>query len=232
VSDAFPGGPDPQEDARAAHALRPIVDLALDVFVFAPAGALASALDDLPAMAAKGRARVDQELRNAQVVGRFAVDMGLRQLRRRLEPQTPERPEQASAPQRPPGSPAAAPGTPGGGGGERPGSQAAAPSSPGRRSRAPHAPGAPSAPARAPQRSTQAPPVAPTVTRDVAVDRAIPDYDTLSASQVVRRLDGLGAEELRAVERHELAGRGRRTILHRAQQLLAAGPRGPAGGAG
>jgi hypothetical protein len=52
------------------------------------------------------------------------------------------------------------------------------------------------------------------------VDLAIPDYRALSASQVVRRLDGLGADELAAVYRYEEATRGRRTILHRAQQLL------------
>jgi len=49
---------------------------------------------------------------------------------------------------------------------------------------------------------------------------AIPDYRALSASQVVRRLDGLGPDELEAVYRYEGATRGRRTILHRAQQLL------------
>jgi hypothetical protein len=51
-------------------------------------------------------------------------------------------------------------------------------------------------------------------------DLAIPDYRALSASQVVRRLDGLGPEELEALYRYEAATRGRRTILHRAQQLL------------
>ena len=64
---------------------------------------------------------------------------------------------------------------------------------------------------------------APTPLRAVppaGTDLAIPDYDTLSASQVVRRLDGLGLGELEAVYRHEAATRGRRTILHRAQQLL------------
>jgi hypothetical protein len=60
------------------------------------------------------------------------------------------------------------------------------------------------------------------------VDRAIADYDTLSASQVVRRLDGLGPDELQAVMRHELATRGRRTIVHRAEQLLAPGGPGSA----
>jgi hypothetical protein len=52
------------------------------------------------------------------------------------------------------------------------------------------------------------------------VDSALADYDTLSASQVVRRLESLGAEELRAVQRYEASTRNRRTILNRAGQLL------------
>ena len=53
---------------------------------------------------------------------------------------------------------------------------------------------------------------------------AIPGYDSLSASQVVQRLDGLSREELEDVRSHELAHRHRRTILHRIEQLLT-GPR-------
>jgi hypothetical protein len=49
---------------------------------------------------------------------------------------------------------------------------------------------------------------------------AIPGFDTLSASQVVQRLDGLTADELRAVRDHETGHRGRRTILNRVEQLL------------
>jgi hypothetical protein len=49
---------------------------------------------------------------------------------------------------------------------------------------------------------------------------AIPGYEALSASQVVRRLDGLGTGELEAIYEHEAATRRRRTILHRTQQLL------------
>jgi hypothetical protein len=49
---------------------------------------------------------------------------------------------------------------------------------------------------------------------------AIPGYEALSASQVVRRLDGLGPGELEAIYEHEAATRRRRTILHRTQQLL------------
>ena len=64
----------------------------------------------------------------------------------------------------------------------------------------------------------------------VAVDAALAGYDTLSASQVVRRLESLGPDELRAVFRHEASHRNRRTILNRAQQLLeGAGPDRPTG---
>lgn len=48
---------------------------------------------------------------------------------------------------------------------------------------------------------------------------AIPGYDTLSASQVVQKLNGLNAAELAAVGAYEAAGRGRRTILNRVAQL-------------
>lgn len=48
---------------------------------------------------------------------------------------------------------------------------------------------------------------------------AIPDYDSLSASQVVPRLAGLQPDELEQVRRYEDACRGRKTILNRIAQL-------------
>jgi hypothetical protein len=54
----------------------------------------------------------------------------------------------------------------------------------------------------------------------VIVDEALAGYDTLSASQVVRRLESLQIDQLRAVHRHEASHRNRRTILNRAHQLL------------
>ena len=48
---------------------------------------------------------------------------------------------------------------------------------------------------------------------------AIPDYDSLSASQVVNRLPSLSAEELEAVRAYEAAHRGRKTILNKVAQL-------------
>ena len=59
---------------------------------------------------------------------------------------------------------------------------------------------------------------------------ALAGDDTLSASQVVRRLESLEPDVLRAVQRHESSHRNRRTILNRAQQLLeGAGPDRPTG---
>lgn len=77
-------------------------------------------------------------------------------------------------------------------------------------------PPVPEQPAPAPAPAAAAPdPAAAAI-----VDGALADYDTLSASQVVRRLESLGSEELRAVQRYEASTRNRRTILNRAGQLL------------
>lgn len=65
---------------------------------------------------------------------------------------------------------------------------------------------------------------APDAADAATLGAALADYDTLSASQVVRRLEGLGPEELQAVQRYESATRHRRTILNRASQLLEEGP--------
>ena len=54
-----------------------------------------------------------------------------------------------------------------------------------------------------------------------AVDAlAIADYDHLAARQVVDRLGGLDADELRAIADYERAHRHRQTILRRIDQLV------------
>jgi hypothetical protein len=65
-------------------------------------------------------------------------------------------------------------------------------------------------------------PSAPTApaARASAADLPIRDYDELSASQVVSRLTGLTAEELRAVRAYEEGSRGRRTVLLAIERLL------------
>jgi hypothetical protein len=66
------------------------------------------------------------------------------------------------------------------------------------------------------QQEEQAEPPAPPVD-----ELAIPDYDSLAASQVVPRLTTMSTEELEAIGAYESANRRRRTILNRVTQLLA-----------
>jgi hypothetical protein len=165
---------DPEEAERS------LAQRTLDALLFAPAGLLLTAVEDLPEMAAKGRSRLDVQVRNARLLGQFAVTFGRRDLGRRLARLAASREE-----------------VPGDGHGAPEPRHGSEPSG----------------------RGTTAPPAAHAVP-PAAANLAIPDYDTLSASQVVRRLDGLGPQELHAVYQHESATRRRRTILHRAQQLL------------
>ena len=189
---------EPHEPRPApAPAARSIADRALDTFVYLPAGVLVTALEDMPAMAARGRARLEQELRNAQLIGHLAVDYGWRQLKDQIDQVAGDR----GAPPRP-----------------RPRPAAPARSGAGPRTSGTHTP----APAPPPAAPSGVPAEEGTAEATSGVDRAIPDYDILSASQVVRRLDGLGPAELRAVLVHERETRGRRTILHRVAQLLVA----------
>jgi hypothetical protein len=53
-----------------------------------------------------------------------------------------------------------------------------------------------------------------------AADLPIPEYDGLSASQVVSRLSGLTPEELQAIRSYEEASRGRRTVMVAIDRLL------------
>lgn len=51
---------------------------------------------------------------------------------------------------------------------------------------------------------------------------ALADYDHLSSAQIVGKLDGLDDAEREAIERYETAGRHRRTILGKLEQLRTA----------
>ena len=76
-------------------------------------------------------------------------------------------------------------------------------------------PSAPSTPAT----QTSAPVVSTPAHGPGAAELAITDYDSLSASQVVPRLEGLADTELAAVRDYEAAHRGRKTILSKIAQL-------------
>jgi len=193
---------------------RSIVDQAMDLLIFAPTGLLLTAVEDLPGMAAKGRAKVELQVRNAQMIGRFAVTLGRKDLAQRFGRLT-------GAGSTPPTPHDAAPTTP---------TSTATATATATAPKAPKAPTAPTSTApKAPIAKAPIPPAPPASRFPVASaprrgqstgPLAIPDYDALSASQVVRRLEGLTPEELEDVRRHEAGGRRRRTILNRIQQLL------------
>jgi hypothetical protein len=154
---------------------------ALDVLVFAPVGAVLTVVEDLPEFVAKGRQRVETDIRNARFVGEWVVKTGRRELIRRVGSLVSTEPTTAGA-----------------------GSGTAGPPD---RPATPVPPPTPSRPEADPA--------------DAAlVERTLAGYDTLSAAQVVRRLESLGPGELRAVHRYEASHRHRRTILNRATQLL------------
>jgi len=187
-------------------------DTVLDLFVFGPLGLAVAARDELPGLvrglAARGRRelgrRRDQagmHLRNANAVGRFAVATRGPRIREKIETRLgPVVPFVAGSR----GTDAA--GASGRGNGAGPAVDAT-PNGPPRSSPPPgEAPG--------PESGSAPGPAVPAVEL-----LAIPDYDELSASQVVQRLAGLDADELDAVRRYESAQRARQTILGRIAQL-------------
>ena len=75
----------------------------------------------------------------------------------------------------------------------------------------------PSARVAAATPATAAP--APARSSAASAELSIADYDSLAASQVIPRLEGLAADELEAVRRYETDHRGRKTILGKIAQL-------------
>lgn len=78
--------------------------------------------------------------------------------------------------------------------------------------------------ARTPSNGETAPgpgPTGPVAPAPDPASLAIPGYDSLSASQVVPRLEGLTSDELETVRSYEQATRGRKTILSKIAQLQA-----------
>jgi len=185
------------------------LEVALDLFVFAPVGMLLTLTEDLPKLVEKGRGRIESQLGMARMMGEMAAP----QLQTEATKMVKGLLDRVPAPGPPPASsPATRPEQ-----GHRPAAKtAAAPSAP-----APSAPSAPSAPAPpAPAGASAARPAGPPQAPDPTT-LAIPGYDSLSAMQVVSRLAGLSRSELEAVRSYEEGHRHRKTIINRADQLLA-----------
>ncbi len=193
----------------------------LDLFVFMPTGLVVSVAEELPKLAAHGRERLGVQVSSARAVGEFAVRVGGQELRRisarvppapgRNRPSATRRP--VASPDREPESERVAPPTPT--------SAAGTPAHSGPTTAVPRTASA-AAPSPSGQRGADRPVVNRMGNGNVppVATLAIPAFDTLSASQVVQRLDGLSREELVSVRAYETSTRGRRTILNRVDQLL------------
>jgi hypothetical protein len=179
-------------------------DRLLDLFVFAPVGIALTLVEELPSLVEKGRNRIEGQSATARVIGQFAVQFGSREVTRRvrqvLEPESATRAKPARAP---------APSMP------EQKTDTSDRHEPSRRHDEVHA---------ASHLESQATSTRRDNGQVARGDLAIPAYDTLSASQVVKLLAGLSREELIEVRTHELSNRHRATILNRVEQLLSGEP--------
>ena len=180
--------------------------------------------------------RLSQEVRKARMIGQVAVTFGGRQLRREVDARLRDARQAAEGvasfvPGR--GAPGGSNGAGDGDGQASPVTATATPTAPasppaGAKPAAPRKSAAKSAaPRKAAAKATKAPakrtrkPAAPAATPAAsAADLPIREYDGLSASQVVSRLTGLTAEELRSVRSYEESSRGRRTVILAIDRLL------------
>jgi hypothetical protein len=214
------------------------LDAALDLLIYLPVGLALTAAEEIPKLAAKGRAQVDSQLAVAKVVGQFTVAQGRKELTKRFAPPaTPRGPRPARQGEAQParendGSPPA-PGS-GGPGADAVGTEEESAGAAGHHDLEDDL-GATGAGVSGEDVAGDAVGSGEDVARDAVgsgedvaasvivapspAGLAIPGYDSLAASQVVQRLDGLSAEELAAVDTYERTHRARRTILTRVRQL-------------
>jgi hypothetical protein len=172
------------------------LEAALDLFVFAPVGMFLTLAEDLPKLVERGKGHVESQLTMARVMGEMAAPQ-LKVEATKLVKGLMDRvatPAPAPKPARPRSEPPKA------------SSPAPMPPVSGR------GPASPAPPATAPA-------AGPGLASPESL--AIPGYDSLSAMQVVQRLAGLKQPELEAVRGYEEGHRRRKTIINRADQLLA-----------
>lgn len=194
------------------------VDRAIELLVYAPIGFALEARSLLPKLVERGRQQLTGQVTMARVVGQFAVQQGQAEAGKRVGA-VRRQAEAALGDLGLLGPNGAAPGSRGDGAaaaepvaaaGTADAADAAGPAAAGPTAGSGRAAGEPPPPAEAPAAPRSAPD---------AGHLAIPDYDSLSASQVVPRLAGLSSEELEAVRAYESETRGRKTILNRVAQL-------------
>lgn len=216
-------------------------DRVLELVVFGPTGLAVTLVEEFPKLVEKGRHRVEGQVHTARLVGQFAIQMGRRQLEQSLGHLAAQadgglrgvvhrdRPDTDA----PDDSDADAhddvdTGGPHGAADGRPGAAAPEPETrpvgvPGGDRRAGSSVPAGREPASTPWRPSVWLGSGGPNGAESPSSLAIPGYDSLSASQVVQRLEGLSPPELEEVRADEASHRQRRTILHRVEQLLTGG---------
>jgi len=186
------------------------LEMALDLFVFAPVGMLLTLTEDLPKLVEKGRGRIESQLGMARMMGEMAapqLQTEATKLVKGLLDRVPAPGPPLAGPPSAASPPAARPSVPDPVAETKPASQVP-------RTAAAETPAEPPAGSPVPRPAASVASASPT-------SLAIPGYDSLSAMQVVSRLAGLSRSELEAVRSYEEAHRHRKTIMNRAEQLLA-----------
>ncbi len=188
----------------------PLNERLLDLLIFVPAGIAASVVEDFPAMAERGRRKLGVKVSSARAIGQFAVKAGQHEFRRRSGAMGSRSAPAAPVDANPASGPVRAEAATGEAESDRSQSVTVepAPVSGSRVVTAGHAP------------RVRTTPAVPSGNIPAVSTLSIPGFDTLSASQVVQRLDGLNRSELVSVRAYEASTRGRRTILSRVDQLL------------
>jgi hypothetical protein len=217
---------------------QPLNERLLDLLVYAPTGVALSVVEEFPRLAERGRQRLGVRVTSARAVGQFAVRAGQEEFRRRSKsllgrtggpgdrPGPADRPHRVERPEPPTSTPPA----------QATAQPPAQPPAGATVSSVPPVEPSPGIPVTPPTVSGPAPGTGTGTGPDTGPDRSvsrpvnghvpdvstlsIPGFDTLSASQVVQRLDGLNRAELVSVRAYEASTRGRRTILSRVDQLL------------
>lgn len=169
------------------------IEQAVDLFFYAPLGFILNAQEVVPELIEKGH----QQVVAARMFGKFAVDQAPGQLAQ-LQKQVQKVAEQFGGRRSTPTKD-----SPSSNGPSTSATQTSAPVVTPSTPATPATPSTPATPAHGPGAATL----------------AIPDYDSLSASQVVPRLEGLSRDELVSVREYEAAHRGRKTILSKIDQL-------------
>lgn len=168
-----------------------------DLAVYAPIGLAVEVVRLVPELTATGRERVEQRIAVARVVGRMAVKMGGKEMKRRFWPEASDDGQTQDAATTPPAGTAA----------DEAGTRDDA-----RMREVDESSG--SSGSRKTTITELEPQAAPPAT-----ELPIDDYESLAARHVVARLSDLAAQELDLVERFERTHRRRRTVLGKIDQL-------------